>query len=515
MKTRNWLSVPLVAAGLLAAGAIGPALGQLGPCPASNTTAVCQTQIEKLGRGFQDQVFKAFQFCKDSYRKTFVKFQTNLPALPTALESVSEACGKKLEKVFNPGNFDCVAPLSQAEKTYCKLRALVTTNKCTWLDLVTLGHLPETDEQGQPAYGDAWARWILTAMLKAAYEKQTWLVADFPNIMDALEDPDTGSPKQCKDPATGSSGVNWCAVLSHSPCHKLACRIDQTATQLSINLCPLGALASNLSGEVIQEYCQFPWFTGCDTAIVGNPARGIDGVGFAGNVACTTNFRSEGFVAGPANGTIQYTYDDFAGNNPTTFPVSCTSIIQNKPKDIQVCQTTSATDPSCNPILGGSRDLCLPSIPSPCPPCTGVTGPSPIHIKLGGAMGPGDSVSLSHLQISTTAGAPPDCTSSGTDNGATFVPLFFTTGSFSVDVPDATANCAPPCAVNPTGSFSGSPQPLAYNGGVNPPFPDNYLDSYEVGGLQTAGGFPGACPATQPPLASAFKIVCSPTHSAP
>lgn len=512
MKTRNWLSVPLVAAGLLAAGASGPALGQGAPCPPSTTTAVCQTQIENLGRGFQDQVFKAFQFCKDSYRKTVVKFQTNPSGLPAGLESVSEACGKKLEKVFNPGNFDCVAPLSQAEKTYCKLRDLVTKGKCTWLDLVSLGHLPEKDEQGDPAYGDAWARWILTAMLKAAYEKQTWLVSDFPNIMDALEDPDVATTKQCKDPGPTSSGVNWCAVLSHSPCHKLACRIDQNTTQLSIDLCAL-PVSSPLSGEVIQEYCQFPWFTGCDTAIVGNPARGIDGVGFAGQVACNTNFRSEGFVAGPANGTIQYTYDDFGGGNPTSFTVNCTSNMQGKPKNIQVCQTNDANSNSCT--IAPTRDLCLPPLnPGPCAACGGTfNGPSPIHIKLGGAMVDGDSVSLAHLQIFTAAGAPPDCTSSGAGNNASFVPLFFTTGSFSVDVPDALANC-PGCNHDPTGSFSGSAQPLAYNGGLAG-FADNYLDTYELGGLATAGGFPAACPTGQPPLAAAFRIECAQTHLAP
>jgi hypothetical protein len=507
MKTRNWLSVPLVAASLLATGAIGPAQAQTPPIDK------CQKQLETIGRAFEDQVFKALQFCKDAYRTAVVKAAGNADNLKALLEKQAPNCGKKLDSVLGTtgGGLGTTTPKTQAEKTYKKLSDLLATGKCSADHITQLGYLRPSNSPTD-GYGDAWIRWFLTAMLKAAYEKQLWIVGDLPNIMAQFVDPDDTVTGDCATKSNGTAvgdGKNYCAVLLSSPCHKLNCRIDTTGTQLLLNICGLGTPTPTLSGEVIQEYCQFPPFTGCDVAIVGNPARSIDPVNILGsNVACTTNLRASGFVKGPA--TCRIGYGGPAANpgatpptnaNPaTTFDV--TSVVRG-PKNVSICQdvrpsggneSCPASPPPTFTLPGGTTNCSCSSAP-----------PGPINVSLSGAMGPGDAVTSAALQIHT---APPPATNcSGTTSDASFVPLLFTTGQVDVVVkdPQCNATCGDSISRSIPGT-SGFPGTLLNTNG--PSTTESFVDSSDLGGGQTAGGFPGACPATLPSLVTAFKIVC-------
>lgn len=489
MKGRKWLWSTLAAAAFAVGGLVGPAAAQ--------DLAKCQKQIENNGRGFQDQVFKALQLCKDLYRTEVVKAQVlNLPAATLALNLDKKApvCGKKLTSVLGTtgGGLGTPTPKTQAEKYYKKFNDLVVTGKCTSSHLAQLGHLPSGP------YGDAWIRWILVSQLKSAYEKQESLVADLPNIMNSLVDPDTANAGDCAIPAPAGDGNNYCAVLASSPCNNVNCRIDTPNTTLTINLCGLGAVPAPLSGEIVQGYCQFPPWTGCDIAVVGNPSRSIDPVNFLTSDACTTNLRAEGWIKGSNSCQIGYGGPS-PGGAVTTFNVS--SVISG-PKDVSICQDADTTSGS-NCTAG---TLTLPGGTTPCS-CNS-TPPGPIEVTLSGSLAAGDSIVSSALQIHTaSAGAPPGVNCSGTTGDATFVPLFFSTGTVNVTVLDP--NCGAVCGASlsqgegPGVAFS-SVAPNSNSG----PGPVNYLDASDNSGAKTVGGFPGACPASLPSLATAFKIQC-------
>jgi len=493
MKGRKWLWSTLAAAAFAVGGLVGPAAAQ--------DLAKCQKQIENNGRGFQDQVFKALQLCKDLYRTEVVKAQVlNLPAATLALNLDKKApvCGKKLTSVVGAtgGGLGTLTPKTQAEKYYKKFNDLVVTGKCTSSHLAQLGHLPS----GQ--YGDAWIRWILVSQLKSAYEKQESLVADLPNIMNSLVDPDTANAGDCAIPAPAGDGNNYCAVLASSPCNNVNCRIDTPNTTLTINLCGLGAVPANLSGEIVQEYCQFPPWTGCDIAVVGNPSRSIDPVNFLTNDACTTNLRAEGWIKGSNSCQIGYGGPS-PGGAVTTFSVG--SVI-NGPKDISICQDVDPSTPDCPTgtitLPGGT----LPGGTTPCV-CTG-NPPGPIEVTLSGSLAAGDSIASSALQIHESFNGPAGC--SGTTGDAAFVPLFFTTGTVNVEVKDPKGlGCGTVCGASlsqgegPGAAFS-SVAPNSNSG----PGPVNYLDASDNSGAKTVGGFPRACPASLPSLAIAFTIAC-------
>jgi hypothetical protein len=489
MKGRKWLWSTLAAAAFAVGGLVGPAAAQ--------DLAKCQKQIENNGRGFRDQVFKALQLCKDLYRTEVVKAQVNnLPAATLALNLDKKApvCGKMLTSVLGTtgGGLGTATPKTQAEKYYKKFDDLVVTGKCTSSHLAQLGHLPS----GQ--YGDAWIRWILVSQLKSAYEKQESLVADLPNIMNSLVDPDTANTGSCAIPAPAGDGKNYCAVLASSPCNNVNCRIDTPNTTLTINLCGLGAIPANLSGEIVQGYCQFPPWTGCDIAVVGNPSRSIDPVNFLTSDACSANVRAEGWIKGSNSCQIGYGGPS-PGGAVTTFNVS--SVISG-PKDVSICQDADTTSGS-NCTAG---TLTLPGGTTPCS-CNS-TPPGPIEVTLSGSLAAGDSIASSALLIHTaSAGAPPGVNCSGTTGDATFVPLFFTTGTVNVTVLDPV--CGGVCGTSlsqgegPGAAFS-SVAPNSNSG----PGPVNYLDSSDNSGAKTVGGFPGACPASLPSLATAFKIQC-------
>ncbi|GIW43530.1 MAG: hypothetical protein KatS3mg077_0812 [Candidatus Binatia bacterium] len=494
MKGRRWLLSGLAAAAFAVGGLLSPAAAQ--------DLAKCQKQLENNARGFKDQVFKALQTCKDLYRTEVVKAQTlNLtPAqLATNLDKKAVVCGKKLDGVLGTkgGGLGTATPKTQAEKYYKKLNDLLVTNKCTSDHLAQLGHLPSAQ------FGDAWIRSFLVAQLKWAYEQQLSVVPDLPSILNQLIDPDTALAGSCAIAPPAGDGNNYCAVLASPPCTALNCRIDSVNTSLTINLCGLGPVPAPLSGEVVQEYCQFPPWTGCDLAIVGAPARSIDPVNFVGNNACTTSVRSEGWVKGAASCTIGYGGPN--GSPVTTFNVS--SVVSG-PKDITICQDVDpTTGSSCAP-----GTLVLPAASTPCG-CSGAPA-GPINVTFAGSLGAGDSITSAALQIHTVNPATANC--SGTTSDATFVPLFFTTGSVSITVEDADSGTAPcagdaDCSGSDTLSLSQTGAPItgaAPNTNDSNVLASNFLDSSDLATATTAGGFPGACSATLPSLATVFKIVC-------
>lgn len=498
MKARKWLWSGLGVAALVLGGFAGPASAQ--------DLAKCQKQIENNARGFKDQVWKALQACKDLYRAEVVKAQLLglTPAqLALNLDKKAVVCGKKLDGVLGTkgGGLGTATPKTQAEKYYKKLNDLLVTGKCTSDHLALLGHLPSAQ------YGDAWIRSFLVSQLKWAYDQQVATVADLPNIMNQLIDPDTANAGSCAIAPPAGDGNNYCAVLASPPCTKMACRINDVTTQLTINLCGLASVPTPLSGEVIQEYCQFPPWTGCDIAIIGNPARSINPVSFIGNTACTTSVRAEGWVKGAA--TCQIGYGGPNGTPVTTF--SASSVV-NGPKNLSICQDV---EPGNGNDCPSGAQLVIPASSTPCS-CSGNPA-GPIEITFSGALGAGDSITSAALQIHTVSGAdpgPPAC--SGTTSDATFVPLFFTTGNSSVTVLDpdtnsGTAPCGDVCGSSLSVSGSGAPiTGVAPNTNANDGTGanSNYLDSGDLAGSTTGGGFPGACSATLPSLATGFSIVC-------
>lgn len=124
---------------MVSLGLLTGAVFSFGPTSArAQTLDKCQKQIENLGRGFQDQVFKALKKCKDFYRLEVVKSQAN-PAynLTAALDMRAKTCGIALDKVLGtPNGLGGTVQQTQAEKYFKKLSHLIAKGKCTNLHLV-------------------------------------------------------------------------------------------------------------------------------------------------------------------------------------------------------------------------------------------------------------------------------------------------------------------------------------------------------------------------------------------
>ena len=496
MKGRKWLWSTLAAAAFAVGGLVGPAAAQ--------DVAKCQKQIENIGRAFKDQVYKALQFCKDTYRTEVVKALAAAqkagdpsvfePTLQVNLEKKAPVCGKKLEKVLGTPNGlpPTLAQTTQAEKTYKKLNDLVVKGKCTNQHLFQLGHLVPGSNPTD-GWGDAWIRALLVAELKWAYEQQLSHVPDLGAILSGLIDPDGGGAPDCKGVLEPT--VNYCAVLATPPCQSLACTLS-SSSQLNVNMCAVSLPAQTLTGVLMQEYCQFPPWTGCDMFVVGAPSRGIDEVDLLIAKACTTNMRSMGFVKGPNSCTINY---GPAGGTPaTTFTKN--SVVSG-PEDVAICQSTQVSGGTCS-----SGTYSIPATPSTACPSCATNGPGPLEVTLSGSVGQGDSVIAGQLQILTTTAA--SCTE-GTATDMNNVPLLFTTGNFSIEVQEADGTLCggvDSCA----GSLS-STLPSAGNFGSLTPnttgSPGNYVDSSDLSGACVGGGFPGACSALQS-LTTTFALCC-------
>jgi hypothetical protein len=478
MKHRSHRFLSLLAAGGLAVSlASGTALAQ------SLTIDKCQKAIEKEGVKIQAMILKALQLCKDKYRQTVVKVNKSGGSLQLNVElpKATTACDAALAKTIGvPGGLNSSTPTTQVQKTYAKLAALVPGGKCTNADLAALGHLPEA------AYGDAWIRWVITAMLKAAYEKQIWLVADTPGIMNAFCN--ANGNLTSGEPAGPTGDCPTCCNLKQSPCYKMNCRLG-LGSQTDLTLLdytpppppppvppsPL-SLTLPLSGELVAEYCVYPDFIGTDIAVVGNPSRTVNVVNIPGGTkACVSMVRAEGFIK--------------CGG----------SSLFNGPKDIDLCADSNGANPPC----GGPGAACLPAPANATTACS--IGPGPICQKLSPPLaGTADAVMLATLQIETVNPGP--CTGSG----GNVVPTILTTGSVTVKFDnfnnpghdhDADNFADPNCSGSRTATVSGA-------AGTCPP---GYFDSASLGGTTLVGGFPAyssTSPGSLGDTSTTFTLVC-------
>ena len=458
MKSRrSWLASLVAAAGLIFAFGSSPVLAQ-------GDLFRCQQGIEKEAVKIQALILKALQLCKDKYRQTVVKVNKlnsdsnpgNDTTLAVELPRITRACDGLLAKTIGipGGNLNSLGtPPSQVQKTYQKLNALLAPGKCTDAELAALGYLPSA------AYGDAWIRWLITAMLKAAYEKQIWIVADTPGIMVALCDANgNNTPGEAAGP-TGDCPT--CCKLQVPPCNKLNCRLAATSGS-TVQLLDTGfPIPLALGKEIVSEYCQYPDFIGSDIAVVGNPSRTIDELSLAGNSVCVTQLRAMGFIKCGA------------------------SSLFNGPKDVQLCADSNGG--ACN------TGACLPQLtattacPSPALPLRVCQQLSPTLATAN------DTVVLSHLQIEV-APSPPGCTGAG----GNVVPTVLTTGSVTVSFDNFDGSCS--------GTYSNT-----VNGSAGT-CPTGFLDSADLAGTTLVGGFP----AYQSPSSAlgdtvtTFNLVCEP-----
>lgn len=453
MKTRRrWLASLVAASGLVFA---------FGSSPASADLYKCQQGIEKESVKIQGLILKALQLCKDKYRQTLVKVNASGGSLSmsTELPKVTKACDGLLAKTVGVpgGNLATLGtPPSQVQKTYQKLAGLLagTSPKCTDSDLAALGHLPSA------AFGDAWIRWLMTTMLKAAYEKQIWIVADTPGVMAALCDANgNGTPGE---PAGTTGDCPTCCKLQVPPCNKMNCRLKPGGSNsfAQVQLLDSGLpITIALGKELVSEYCQYPDFIGSDIAVVGNPSRTIDEItAIPGNTVCITQLRASGFIKCGASSV-------FSG-----------------PKDVALCADSNGG--ACN---AGS---CLPQ-PTATSSCGSPPPGGPLQIcqQLSGTAATNDSVVLSHLQIEV---APSGCTGAG----GNVVPTVLTTGQVTVSFDNYDATCT----VDYSNTLNGTAGTC----------PSGFFDSADLAGTVLVGGFPSyqSPSSTLGDTATTFRLEC-------
>jgi hypothetical protein len=461
--SRSWLVGLLAAACLVLAS--GTAQAQL--------VDKCQQGIEKEAVKIQAAILKALQLCKDKYRQTVVKVAKNQSLdITVELPKVTKACDTLLLKTIGGPLTPLGTPPTAVQKTYDKLNKLYTgtPQKCDDASLAALGHLP----QGQ--FGDAWIRWLITAMLKAAYEKQIWIVADTPGIMSALCDANGNGTLEQPGP-TGDCPT--CCKLTVPPCNKMNCRLA-AGSQAVVSLLPEdGGPKSDvnllLGKEIVSEYCQYPDFIGSDIAVVGNPSRTVDELNVGGNKVCVTQLRAAGFIKCSGVGF------GFTG-----------------PKNVDLCVDAAKGAGPCNNL-----GACLPaSATSESCPSGGTPGPT--CQALSGAALTNDTVVLSTLQIENAGSG--NCT--GTNGNV--VPTVLTTGTVSVKVENYDNNDTgfpgdgTNCNASYTATVAGVPGTNACGAA--------FLDSADLGGTTLVGGFPalrGPAPSLGD-LTTVFQLICEP-----
>ncbi len=501
MTAKKWLGFTLLTAVFALTSAPGPASGAVDKC---------QKQIETIGRAFKDQVYKAIQFCKDTYRAEVAKAlaaaqkagDPNVFAstLQLNLEKKAPVCGKKLESVLGtPNGLGGIAQKTQAEKAYKKLNDLVVKGICSDCDLFALGHLVPA------GWGDAWIRALLVAELKWAYEQELSHVADLPAVFSALIDPDAGGPPDCTGVLEPTR--NYCAVLATPPCQSLTCTLNSTSSEVNNDVCALsGVLTGSLSGTFIQEYCQFPPWTGCDLFVIGAPARGIAPTTLnplSVATLCPANVRTMGFVKGPGTCTIDY--GPAGGPATTSFTVSSV-ISPTSPKDISICESTGAGCPlgllSC-PVAPSCASI------SSAPGCAKSALPPPLQISFGpGTVAQGDSVLAAQMQILTVVPAG-SCTQGAATNMDS-LSLVLTTGTSAATVNGAWGNACgsdPPNSCDDSKSITGSGSTFASLAPNSVGSPGNYLDGSDLANGCVTGSVANACHPSGS-LVSNWKLCC-------
>jgi hypothetical protein len=259
--------------------------------------AKCQKGLEKNGDKLRGAIWKALAKCKDGYQSAIAKAEAlNVKAGPS--------CQLGLDKVLNAGN-----PVSTMAKTKAALDKLTALNLCTDQDLLVLGYLPPS------VFGDHWARWLMIASLKAAYESQISFVGLTANIFQALN----------------QNGCAICADLGRPPCLRASCPLlaGDGAAPLAASEAEAKVVDTTLtqyvpiSGELITEGCQWPGVTNNELATVGGPGNALNPSSVLGNTACSLTIRSQGFTncgaGGIANANVSVCQDsDLSDGNQCT-----------------------------------------------------------------------------------------------------------------------------------------------------------------------------------------------------
>ena len=236
----------------------------------------CQKGLEKNGDKLRGSIWKTLAKCKDGYQSAVAKAEPlNVKAGPS--------CEANLQKVVNFGN-----PVSAMAKAKAALDKLTTLGTCTDQDLVVLGYLPEG------IFGDHWARWLMLASLKAAYESQISFVGATANIFQALE----------------TNGCPICANLGRPPCLRASCPLlaGDGVAPLAASEAEAKVLDASttlfvpISGELITEGCQWPGLTTNEIATVGGPGNALNPSPILGQTACSIPIRSQGFTNCGAGG---------------------------------------------------------------------------------------------------------------------------------------------------------------------------------------------------------------------
>ena len=231
--------------------------------PAFADIVKCQQGIEKNGTKLQASILKALAKCKDGYRKAVVA--------ATPLATAAAACQTGLDKAINFGNI--ASALSKTKGALDKLTPPLGTT-CQDPDLAALGYLPRVQ------FGDRWARLILLAALKGAYDTQQVLLRDFPNILQVL----------------GSNGCGLCAQLANQPpCVSTVCDVDATS---GFETKILGGPSSGaIAGNTIVAGCEWQNVLPNEIGLLGTPNVGLKPTVVSGATVCNTSFRTLGVLS--------------------------------------------------------------------------------------------------------------------------------------------------------------------------------------------------------------------------
>jgi hypothetical protein len=232
--------------------------------PAFADIVKCQQGIDKNGSKLQASIIKALTKCEDGYRKAKVA--------NAALGTTATSCQTGLDKALNASNI-----ASAVAKTKTGLDKLVPPlgSACTDTDLSALGYLPTAQ------FGDRYARLIIMAAMKGAFETQQVLIQDVSNILSEL----------------GAAGCALCATLGNQyPCVQTACDVDTANSpfETKVLTAPVGG---NLSGNTIVSGCEWPGVTQNEIYLLGTANLGLKPVVVLGNTVCNGGFRTLGVLS--------------------------------------------------------------------------------------------------------------------------------------------------------------------------------------------------------------------------
>jgi hypothetical protein len=367
--------------------------------PAFADIVKCQQGIEKNGTKLQASILKALAKCKDGYRKAVVA--------ATPLGTAGAACQTGLAKAIDFGN-----PVSAIQKTKGGLDKLTPPlgTACGDPDLAALGYFTTA------TFGDRWARLILLASLKGAYDTQQVLISDLPNILQEL----------------GANGCALCAQLANQPpCVSTVCDVDATSGfETRVLATPL---TGAISGNTIVAGCEWQNVLPNEIGLLGTPNLGLKPTTVLGNTVCNTSFRTFGVLSCAGSNMPKVTYTA-CQDSDTSDGDECTGT---------VCQA----DP--NATTGGAC-LTYPALPASAPGDAYIL--STTRLRISSAVG-GDGVACTPDDTYTATPAAVIPTTTGTAT-ASVLDYNNTNGNTQTEGP-VSGTTGPNCAIARSGSSAG------------------------------------------------------------